>query len=55
MLRKTLVHAVWERVAAIKAGSAKLFNALIAREATEDDLPAPAYLATHSGDSRASS
>jgi len=38
----TVVHAFGQIVAVIRSGSAKLLDAVIAREATEDDLPSPA-------------
>jgi len=46
----TVVHAFCWIVAVIRSGSAKLFTAVIAREATKDDLPSPACLAAYSGD-----
>jgi hypothetical protein len=38
-LHEAVAHSVWGVVAAIKSGSAKLFERVLAREATDDDLP----------------
>jgi hypothetical protein len=38
----TVAYVVYRIIAAVTSGIAKFFDAVIAREATEDDLPWPA-------------
>jgi hypothetical protein len=55
LLQNAVISAIWAMVASIKARGSSFFNAVIAREATEDDLPSVAYIATQSAQHPANS
>ncbi len=50
--REALLNSVREMAGAVKAASVWFFDTVIAREATEDDLPESAFLVAHRDDIR---